>query len=39
MIQVAAFHRLDDVVQGIARELAPGVNTCIFPASTPCPPS
>ena len=31
MSQAAEFHRLDDVTQGIARELAPGVTTRIFP--------
>ena len=31
MSQAAEFHRLDDPSQGIARELAPGVSTRIFP--------
>ena len=31
MSQAAEFHRLDEVTQGIARELAPGVTTRVFP--------
>lgn len=31
MSQSAEFHNLNDVTQGIARELAPGVTTRIFP--------